>query len=175
VLLDVGRIDRPHGVAGDVVVTLTTSETQRVAPGSRLEADGLELTVVRSRPLKRRWVVRFAESGSREDAEALAGTVLRAEPLDDEDDEDDEALWVHELVGAEVVDVDDRGWGRVVSVLDNPASDVLELDSGALVPLTFVTGWAQRPDRLRIDPPAGLAELVDGSADRTEAASGDGD
>jgi hypothetical protein len=62
-----------------------------------------------------------------------------------------------------------------VSVLDNPASDVLELDSGALVPLTFVTGWAQRPDRLRIDPPAGLAELVDGSADRTEAASGDGD
>jgi 16S rRNA processing protein RimM len=172
VLLDVGRIDRPHGVAGDVVVTLTTSETQRVAPGSRLEADGLELTVVRSRPLKRRWVVRFAESGSREDAEALAGTVLRAEPLDDEDDE---ALWVHELVGAEGGGGADRGWGRVVSVLDNPASDVLELDSGALVPLTFVTGWAQRPDRLRIDPPAGLAELVDGSADRTEAASGDGD
>jgi 16S rRNA processing protein RimM len=156
VLLDVGRIDRPHGVAGDVVVTLTTSETSRVAPGSQLDADGRTLTVVSSRPLKHRWVVRFAESRGREDAEALAGSVLRAEPVV----VDDDALWVHELVGAEVVDGDDRVWGRVVAVLDNPASDLLELDTGALVPLTFAVGWVERPDRLRIDPPDGLAELA---------------
>lgn len=171
-LLDVGRIDRPHGVTGEVVVTLTTTETQRVAPGARLDADGRSLTVVSSRPLKRRWVVRFAESGSREEAEALGGTVLRAEPLEDGDDD---ALWVHELVGAEIVDVDDRRWGRVVSVLENPASDVLELESGALVPLTFVIGWIERPTRLRIDPPAGLAELTGAAADRPGDASGDGD
>jgi 16S rRNA processing protein RimM len=161
VLLDVGRIDRPHGVAGDVVVTLTTTETSRVAPGAQLDADGRTLTVVSSRPLRHRWVVRFAESTAREDAEALAGSVLRAEPVDDGDDD---ALWVHELVGAEVVDGEGRGWGRVVAVLENPASDVLELDSGALVPLTFVAGWVERGARLRIDPPPGLAELFDGLA-----------
>jgi 16S rRNA processing protein RimM len=157
VLLDVGRIDRPHGVEGDVVVTLTTTETARVAPGARLLAGDRTLTVVRSRPLKHRWVVEFEGCRSREGAEALAGTVLRAEPLDEDGDED--ALWVHELVGAEVVDGDERAWGRVVAVVDNPASDLLELDSGALVPLTFVVGWIERPDRLRIDPPAGLADL----------------
>ncbi len=156
-LLDVGRIDRPHGVDGDVVVTLTTTETVRVDPGARLHAGDRVLTVARSRPLRHRWVVRFEESRSREDAEALAGTPLQAEAL--ADDGDDDALWVHELVGAEVVDGDEHTWGTVVALLDNPASDVLELDTGALVPLTFVEGWIERPRRLRIDPPAGLADL----------------
>jgi hypothetical protein len=36
---------------------------------------------------------------------------------------------------------------------------VLEVDSGALIPLTFVGGWIERSRRLRIDPPAGLADL----------------
>jgi 16S rRNA processing protein RimM len=63
---------------------------------------------------------------------------------------------VHELVGAEVVDVDGVGHGRIEAVQDNPASDLLVLESGALVPLTFVVGWDERGVRLRIDPPPGL-------------------
>jgi 16S rRNA processing protein RimM len=77
-----------------------------------------------------------------------------AEPLDDPD-----ALWVHELIGAEVVEVSGRARGICVAVVANPAADLLELDSGALVPVVFVTG---RDDgTIVIDPPEGLFEDVE--------------
>ena len=47
---------------------------------------------------------------------------------------------MHELVGARVVDAGGVDRGLVVTVVANPASDLLELDSGALVPLRFVVG-----------------------------------
>ena len=39
----------------------------------------------------------------------------------------------------------------------NPAADLLELDSGALVPVVFVVDHA--PGRVTIDPPEGLLDL----------------
>jgi 16S rRNA processing protein RimM len=44
-------------------------------------------------------------------------------------------------------------------VLDNPAADLLELDSGALVPVTFVVSAAEGV--VTIDPPEGLFDLAD--------------
>ena len=86
--------------------------------------------------------------------------MLRAAPKGDADDGDDDVLWVHELIGCEVVDLDGVDHGRVAAVLDNPASDLLELDSGGLVPLTLRGGRHRgRPHGgrvVRIDPPAGL-------------------
>jgi 16S rRNA processing protein RimM len=152
-LLDVGRIDRPHGITGEVLVSLTTDRAERVQPGAVLHGDAGPLTVESSRPHQHRWIVRFAGVATREGAEALHGQALRAEPLDDP-----EALWVHDLVGAEVATPDGRSWGRVVAILANPAHDLLELDSGTLVPVVFVTDEAQLPDRLVIDPPDGLLE-----------------
>ena len=43
----------------------------------------------------------------------------------------------------------------------NPASDLLELDSGALVPLRFVVGGVETTPEgrvVRVDPPPGLFE-----------------
>jgi len=37
-LLEVGRIARPHGLAGEVVVALTTNRTERLAPGPTRQA-----------------------------------------------------------------------------------------------------------------------------------------
>lgn len=155
-MLEVGRITKPHGVRGDVFVVLTTTEESRLASGSVLDAEGRALTVVAARRHHDRWIVRFEGVSSREAADELRGLVLRAEPLDDGDDE---AFWVHELIDAEVVDVSGVTRGRITSVEDNPASDVLVLDSGALVPLTFVTRWLDRPHRLEVDPPEGLFDL----------------
>jgi 16S rRNA processing protein RimM len=155
-LLEVGRVDKPHGLRGEVVVTLTTTETSRVSVGSRLFAGERALTVDGSKPLQHRWIVAFEGMFSREDAEALAGAVLSAEPIDD----DPEALWVHEVVGLGVVEADGTDRGRVEAVQENPASDLLVLDTGALVPMRFVTG---RDDagRLVVDVPDGLFELVE--------------
>ena len=46
--------------------------------------------------------------------------------------------------------------GRVAAVEANPASDLLVLESGALVPMVFVVEAAA--GRVVVDPPAGLLD-----------------
>ena len=150
--LEVGRISRAHGIRGEVLVVLVTNRVERVAPGAVLHAGARELAVLASRPHQNGWIVAFDGVLDRSAAEALRGVVVAAEPLDDPDE-----LWVHELVGATVVEVGGADRGRVASVLANPASDLLVLDSGALVPLAFVVDRTE--DRIVIDPPEGLFDL----------------
>jgi ribosomal 30S subunit maturation factor RimM len=64
---------------------------------------------------------------------------------------------VHELIDAEVVDTAGTELGRCVAVEENPASDLIVLEGGGLIPLRFVT--AHQPGRVTVDPPAGLLEL----------------
>jgi 16S rRNA processing protein RimM len=90
--------------------------------------------------------------GDRDAADALRGTKLLAPPIEDPD-----ALWVHEVIGASVTTVDGAAVGVVEAVEANPAADILVLDSGALVPLVFVTDY--RPGHVVIDPPEGLLDL----------------
>src|SRR6185295_2366780 len=108
---------------GELLVSLTSTEPSRLAPGSMLLAGTRTLVVERSQRHLQRWIVAFEGVLTREQADELAGEVLRAAPKGEADD-----------------GVDDV---RVVAVLDNPASDVLELDSGGLVPLTFVVGGVE--------------------------------
>ena len=57
-----------------------------------------------------------------------------------------------------VCEADGTKRGRVQSVQANPASDLLVLESGALVPLTFLV--EQSGDRLVVDVPDGLFDQV---------------
>lgn len=152
-LLEVGRIERAHGVRGDVLVRLVTNRSERVAPGAQLVVGDRTLEVVSSTPHQGRWIVRFHGVNGRNEAEALRGAVLRAAPLDDPNE-----LWVHDLVGAEVYDATGTRRGTVVEVQANPASDLLVLDSGALVPVRFVTA-VDPGRRIDVDTPAGLFDL----------------
>ncbi len=154
-MLEVGRITRPHGVRGDVLVSLTTNRTERMSAGAVLVSEDRPLVVRAAREHKGAWIVAFDGVCDRNAAETLSGTVLYAEPLDDPDE-----LWVHELIGAEVVDQHHIRRGVVVKVVQNPASDLLELDSGALVPSAFVTGL-EPGERIAVDVPEGIFELVD--------------
>jgi 16S rRNA processing protein RimM len=140
-------------VNGEVVVVLNTDRTERVDPGSVLSTDRGPLTVVSSRPERTRWLVHFDRIGDRDAAESFRDTVLRASPIDDPD-----VLWIHELIGSRVVSSDGIERGFVESVQANPASDLLVLDTGALVPLRFVEG---RPTDgvVRVDTPDGLFDL----------------
>jgi len=151
-MLEVGRVVRPHGLKGEVIVDLVSNRPElRLAPGTVLASDHGDLSVVRSSAHQKRWIVAFEGIQNRDGAEALRGTSLRAEPIEEEG-----ALWVHELIGSEVVDAAGATYGSVVAVEANPASDLLVLDDGGLVPLRFVV--ESGPARLVIDPPAGLVE-----------------
>ena len=153
-LLEVGRVGRAHGVKGDVFVDLTTDRTERAAVGSRLWIGGEWRTITASQPSRQRFRVHLEGIDDRSVAEALSGETIHAEPIDDPD-----ALWVHRLIGATVVEVDGTERGVCTAIVENPAADLLELDSGALVPANFVTSASDGV--ITIDPPDGLFELFE--------------
>ncbi|HEX3541466.1 MAG TPA: ribosome maturation factor RimM [Acidimicrobiales bacterium] len=156
VLLEVGRIVKAHGLRGEVVVALVTNRPERVSAGSQLHSPDGPLVVRSARPFEAtgdgRWIVQFAGVSDRNAADDLRGTVLRAEPLDDPD-----ALWAHELIGAEVRDIAGTVLGRVEAIESNPASDLLVLENGTLIPLRFVV--ATPPEAVTVDIPPGLLDL----------------
>ncbi len=151
--LSVGRIGKPHGLDGTLTVQLTTDREERMEVGAVLWAGDRELVVERARWDGRRWLVRFEGVEGRNAAEALVSSELTADPLDDTD-----VIWVHELIGAEVRDSSGVSRGRVVSVIDNPASDIMELDTGHLVPLTFVVD-GPTDGVVTVEVPEGLWDL----------------
>jgi 16S rRNA processing protein RimM len=154
--LAVGRIDRAHGLRGELIVTLTTNRLERVAVGARLYTDAslatddATLTVESAQPHLGRFIVRFVGVDDRADADRLHGAPLYADAIDDPGE-----WWVHDLIGAMVVDQLGVERGRVVEVQANPASDLLVLDSGALVPLRFALELAANK-RVDVDTPEGL-------------------
>ena len=154
-LLEIGHLGRAHGLRGQVTAVLTSDRPERVTAGTTWVLDAGPVKVEAIAAHGQRWIATLAGVGTREAAEALAGQLIRAEALDDAD-----ALWVHDLVGAEVVTPDGRSWGPVVAVLANPADDLLELASGALCPAGFVTDTSGLPERLVVDPPEGLLDLT---------------
>jgi len=182
-MLEVGQVVKPHGLRGEVIVHLVTNRLERLAPGSRLacsppEARGgraradieavpgearprtrasgaapppAELEVVAAKPHGRTYLVRFAGVDDIDAAEALRGTVLLAEPI-----EDPSALFVHDLIGADVVDAAGGSHGRVTGVEANPASDLLVVEGRWYVPLRFVV--EHRAGRVVVDVPEGIFE-----------------
>ena len=153
--LEVGRITRAHGLRGEVVVSLISDRHERLAPGAALESQRGTLVVVSSRPHQKNWIVQFEGIEGRDAAETWRGVALSAEPIDDPD-----ALFVHDLVGCRVVDAQGGDRGVVTALQANPASDLLVLDGGALVPLVFVIG-SPADGVIRVDTPPGLFELYD--------------
>jgi len=150
--LEIGRIAKPHGLLGQVVVDLVTNRIERLEPETELSTStGTVLVVEASRPFGTRWIVNFAGVSDREGAEKIRGWTLLAPPIDEP-----EALWVDELVGARVSDQEGRQLGIVSGVVANPASDLLELEGGGLIPLVFVV--AHTPGTVVVDIPEGLLE-----------------
>ncbi len=153
-LLEIGHLRKAHGVRGQINVELTTDRPERLEPGARWFARDGWLTVRAASRHQDRWLVTFDEVQDRSVAQRYTNTAAYAEPL-----EDDEELWVHELIGAEVVEVDGTPRGRCIAVLAHPAADLLELDAGQLVPVVFVVDRSE--GQIVIDPPAGLFDLAE--------------
>src|ERR1700729_3720191 len=168
----VGRIGRPHGVRGAVVVGVRTDEPElRFARGSRLDTDPVgvgPLTVAGSRWHSGELLVRFAEIGDRTAAAELGGTWLLVDSaalaaLDDPDEFRD-----GDLVGLRVRTVDGTAVGTVTDVLHH-GQDILVIDpagaGGEQILIPFVKAIVPEVDVaggvLVIDPPEGLLNLQD--------------
>jgi 16S rRNA processing protein RimM len=152
VLLEVGRVAKPHGLRGEVIVSLTTDRIERLNKGNVLITARGPLTIVSSAKHQERWRVRFEGYDDRNAADTLHGLALHAEAIDDPN-----AYFVHELIGCQVVDQQGVALGEVVSVEANAAHDMLVLEDETLIPLVFVV--ERRPGVLVVDLPEGLLDL----------------
>ena len=154
-LVKIGRVTKAHGLKGEVVVQLWTDQLERLSPGAVFSSASGPLEVVAARPsVGDRWIVAFEDVGDRAAADRLRGVELSAEPL-----EVPGTLWVHELVGAVVRDAGGVELGRVAAVEANPASDLMVLESGGLIPVRFVTAHDVGGQTVDVDIPEGLLDL----------------
>jgi len=165
----VGRIGRPHGIRGDVVVGVRTDEPElRFAKGSRLDTDPAArgpLIVAASRWHSGQLLVRFEGITDRDAAAELGGTWLTVDSatlgaLDDPDEFRD-----GDLVGLTVRTADGTDVGTVDDVLHS-GQDVLVVrassGSGEIL-IPFVKDIVPEVDLasgvIVITPPPGLLNL----------------
>jgi len=123
----VGRVGKPHGLAGAFVVEDASEDPERFAVGARLYAEGDPVEVVESKRSGKRRVIRL-------DRDAARGAILEIDRDALPPTKPDE-YYVFQLVGLEVERSDGTALGRVANVEPGVANDVLELDSGLLLPL----------------------------------------
>jgi 16S rRNA processing protein RimM len=163
----VGRIARPQGNRGEVVVAPETDfGAQRFQPGASLQIFRDEriqtLTVVESREHSGRWVVGFEGLASINDAETLRGLELRI-PAEALQPLEAGTFYVHDLAGLRVETTTGVVVGRVDHVQFAAGTPLLVVEGAhgeVLVP--FVDRICQRVDLagglIVIDPPEGLVE-----------------
>jgi 16S rRNA processing protein RimM len=168
--LAVARFRKPHGLKGEAVLWVLTDDPENVLrAGQRLtpvdesgRVMGAPLTIERSRPYHRQWLVKFQEIADRTQLEGWNQLLLGVRRGELSAPGQDEA-YVHELPGMQVVAAG-RTVGRVKELLEIPTGWLLAVDTdGREVLVPFLRSIVTRIDRehrcIEIDPPAGLLEL----------------
>lgn len=159
----VGRVRRPHGLKGELVVEALTDEPDAIfAPGRRVfrgTADGslylvpgtkapAPLTVTALRPFKEGWLICFAEIADRTEADKWNGRHLLV-PVAELSEPEEGEVFAHELVGMTLVDAESgREIGPVVEFYDLPQGLLLEFKAeSGLASLPFVDEFVSSVDR----------------------------
>jgi 16S rRNA processing protein RimM len=164
----VGRIARPHGLRGDVVVNPETDfaeERFRVGAVVWTKSDrgDEKLTVSTMRLQNGRPIVGFDGFDRIEDVERLAGLELRV-PDTDLQPLEPHTYYQHQLVGCTVERADGTAIGPVVRIDGGASGSLLVIDAPRgeiLIPLSqaICVDVDVAAKRIRIDPPEGLLEL----------------
>lgn len=166
----VGRIVKPHGVRGELVVEVRTdSPGERFAAGATLRATlpagtDRDLTVLASRPHSGRLLVVFDGVQGRDAADELRGATLTIDPCGLPAVDDPDEFHDHQLEGLTVLTADGEMVGTVTEVLHGPAGELLavhrERTGELLVPFVreIVPEVSLADGRVVIEPPEGLLE-----------------
>jgi len=168
--LVVGRVARPHGVRGELVVDVRTDEPeQRFAAGVSLAAtlrsgERSTLVVVVARPHGARLLVRFDAVADRYAAEALRGALLTVDSSELAAPSGPDEFYDHQLEGLSAQLADGTVVGTVTEVVHGPGGELLAIAregrQEALVP--FVRAIVPTVDldagRIVLTPPDGLLE-----------------
>ena len=150
-LVPIGRVGRPHGLDGSFFVEGPSDRPDAFAKGGTVYVDGEPAEISGSkRASQGRPVIRL-------DRRVERGALL-AVPRDALPPLEEDEYYAFQLVGLEVEEEGGRVVGRVRDVLDYPANDVLELDSGVFLPLVEACVRKVDVEGGRIVVAAGFAE-----------------
>jgi 16S rRNA processing protein RimM len=123
----IGRVGRPHGIDGAFFVEQPSDDKRWWKTGASFLAAGQRVEVVAHRTSSGRPVIKVEPPVER-------GALLEVEREELPPTAEDE-YYAFELVGLDVVEEGGRELGKVRAVTPGVANDVLELDSGALLPM----------------------------------------
>jgi 16S rRNA processing protein RimM len=169
-LVIVGRVRRPHGVHGELLIQLLTDEPDAVyASGRRVFGGSVEgdadddaptLTVAETRPFKDGLLVRFREIADRDEAETWNGRHLLV-PADELSPLAEGEVYVHELKGMTVELSSGDVVGIIAEVFEVPQGlllDVARERGTVLVPFSDEIAREHRHDLPGVLPGAALVE-----------------
>lgn len=160
----VGAIAGAFGVRGEVRLKSFTAVAEDIASYAPLETeDGKHsFTVKITRQIKNGLSARLSGVTNKEAADALRGTQLFV-PRDRLPSLPDDEFYHADLIGLTVTDTGGASLGKVLSVLNNGADDLLELSApgqkqSVLLPFTkaIVPTVDLSQGRIVADPPEGL-------------------
>lgn len=163
-LIPVGAIAGSYGVRGEVRIKSYCASPEDIETYSPLSSeDGKrQFTLAILHPIKNGFAVRVTEIATKEDADALRGTVLFAQ-RDQLPSLPDDEFYHADLIGVEVYDTGGVLLGRVKTVQNHGADDLLDVQltgSSATVFLPFTKVAVPTVDlasnRLIVDPPLGI-------------------
>ena len=169
-MITVGRIVRPHGHRGSVVVDPETDfPDARFKAGAefywhRAEgADASTVRIVEARAHQGRWIVTLEGIDTMNDAETLRGIELKV-PVESLHPLEAGTYYVHDLEGCAVVTLAGQEVGRVTGVQFGSGAPLLQIvDERGEVLVPMVEGICKVIDtagkRIVVDPPAGLIEV----------------
>ena len=124
----VGRIEKPHGIQGEVGVRVITHNDERFAPRQILHSTRgpNPLTIQSTRRHKQALLVRFVEVQDRTAAESLRGAWLSVPEADVREPEPG-TWWIHDIIGSSVTTDAGVYLGVVTDVAATGANDVWEV------------------------------------------------
>jgi 16S rRNA processing protein RimM len=151
-LVSIGRVGRPHGLDGSFFVEGPSDRDGAFAVGTVVHVDGEPAKIVGSKHGSQgRPVIKLDRAVARGATLAVRRDELPAL--------EDDAYYTFQLVGLAVEDESGRTVGRVSDVVEYPANDVLELDSGLSLPLVEACVRQVDIERGRIVIAPGFADL----------------
>ncbi len=162
----IGRIVRPHGIRGELIVEAAGDTLARLPAGTPLQVGSERIDLLRQvRPHRERWLVSLSGIEDRDAAEAVRGCeILVGAELVARPTAGDEFL-VDELVGCVLVGRSGTEYGTVEAIVPGVPHDLLRVRTPAgesLVPMArdWLVEARVAEGRLVLDLPDGLLEAT---------------
>jgi 16S rRNA processing protein RimM len=125
--VQIGKVGKPHGIDGAFFIEQPSADERWWKVGSTFLAGGSPVEVIAARRSSGRPVVKLDRAVERG---ALIEVERDALPPTEQDE-----YYAFQLIGLPVVEENGRELGSVKAVTSGIANDVLELDTGVLLPM----------------------------------------